>query len=313
MINFFTACFFSLSLLLTANIQMGSESADYGEIFGSIVAKTGMRLQEAAAKRPLKLKAMNDSLTDLANASRLMASRGDSGEILKFLENSRRHQSANSFSWLLEGIWLNAHGQNSEANAAWEKFLVSSRVYSELDKAFIQWDEFHKLRRIAYEMLRSRGVSFEGREKDIQVRVPFTALAKYIRDPASEDRVMNIVFIAVLFGGLFLFAGVLLTGQSLQSPLFRQLTALYGVFWFCYGIWFLDLFLELPFGWSRFQLVPGIAGGSLVFVLGQNFLTFMNRRRRVIEDGYKVCPFCSAVITRLHLECPECRRSFSGD
>ncbi len=313
MMSFFTTCLFSLSLLLTANIQMGSEPADYGEIFGNIVAKTGMRLQEAAARRPLKLKSMNDSLADLADASRLMASRGDSGEVLRLLESSRRHQSANSFSWLLEGVWLNAHGRNSEADAAWEKFLVSSRVYSELDKAFIHWDDFHKLRRIAYEMLRSRGVSFEGREKDIQVRVPFAALAKYIRDPAAEDRVMNIVFIAVLFGGLFLFAGVLLTGHSLQTPLFRQLTSLYGVFWFCYGVWFLDLFLELPFGWSRFQLVPGIAGGSLVFVLGQIFLAFMNRRRRIIEDGYKVCPFCRAVITRLHLECPECRRSFSGD
>lgn len=313
MMSFFTTCFFSLSLLLTANIQMGSESADYGEVFGKIVVKTGMRLQEAAARRPLKLKAMNDSLADLADASRQMASRGDSGEILRLLKSSRRHQSANSFSWLLEGVWLNAHGRNSEADAAWEKFLIASRVYSELDKAFINWDEFHKLRRIVYEMLRTRGVSFEGREKDIQVRVPFAALAEYIRDPAAEDRTMNIVFIAVLFGGLFFFAGALLTGQSLQTPLFRQLSALYGVFWFCYGIWFLDLFLELPFGWSRFQLVPGIAGASLVLVIGQNILSALNRRRRIIEDGYKVCPFCAAVVPRLHLECPECRRSFSGD
>lgn len=313
MISFLTTCFFSLSLLLTANIQVGSESSDYGEIFGRIIAQTGMRLQDVAVKRPLKLKAMNDALTDLAAASRQMASRGDFNDILGHLKSSRTHQSNNSFSWLLEGVWLNAHGRAPEADIAWEKFLVLSRSYSELDKAFIHWDEFHKLRRIVYELLRIRGVSFEGREKDIQVQVPFRALAQYLQDPAAEDRVMSLVFVTVLVGGFFFFAGAFFMGMSFHTQLFRQLTSLYSVFWFCYGIWLLDLVLELPFGWTRSQIVPGIAGVTIAFMASQNILLFLNRRRRIIEEGYKVCPYCKALITRLHLECPDCRRSFSGD
>lgn len=313
MLNSLLTVFFSLSLLLTANIQMGSEAPDYGEMFGRIITQTGMRLQQVAARRPLKLKSMNDALNDLAAASRLMASRGEQGQILEFLELSRRHQPDNSFSWLLEGIWSNAHGQSAQADAAWERFLVLSRAYSELDKSFISWDDFHLLRKIVYELLRARGVSFQGRESDIQVRIPFSSLAQYIQHPAGGDRLLSMMFVGVLFGGLFVFAGALLAGISFQTPFLRQLMTFYGIFWFAYGLWFLDLVLELPFGWSRFQLVPGILGVSFFYAALQNLLRVIKHRRLSIAEGYEVCPHCKAVIPKLHLECPECRRSLQGD
>ncbi|GAJ10786.1 unnamed protein product, partial [marine sediment metagenome] len=67
------------------------------------------------------------------------------------------------------------------------------------------------MRQNVYKLLRLRGVSFKGRELDIQTRLPFKDLMKYIMNPAPQDRVMNIVFIFVLLlgGGALALASML--------------------------------------------------------------------------------------------------------
>lgn len=304
----FSPLIFSFFVFLTtANIQVGSETPDVGETFGRIITQTGMRLQETAPRRPLKLKSMNDALEDLALAMRLMASRASSGDIRKNLAEVRNHYPESGFAWLLEGVWLNAHGDTLGACEAWEQFLLRSRTYTELDKAFIGWDDFHKLRRIVYELLLTRGVSFEGREKEIQVRVPFAQLAGYLRNPGAEDRWMSILFLSVLVGGFFFFAGLFLTGYPLSLVFLQPLKMLYGVFWFAYAVWVIDLALGLPLGWTRFKMIPLILGAGMMAALFQT-VSGLRNRRVVLEDGCRRCPGCKGIVTRLHLECPECRK-----
>ncbi len=301
--------FLALFLLATANIQMGEEPPDFGREFSRIITTSSMRLQEAAEKRPLKLKAMNDALVSLAAAAKGMASKGDEASILSELGNARRLYPEASFSWLLEAVWQNAHGHPQAGDKAFETFLFSSRTYSEFDKPFISWDDFHLVRRIVYELLRSRGMSFEGREKQIQVRIPFEELFRYVQSPSPEDRALNIAFIFVLFGGLFFFFFGYRGGLSFQRPIVKKLVWLYGIFWFAYGVWFLDLAFELPFGWSRFQLVPAILSAATLGLVFQWLQEVWRNQRQLISDGYRRCPHCSAIILKLNVECPECRRA----
>ncbi len=311
MSHVFGRAFLALFVLATANIQMGEDPPHYGQAFSRIITTSSMRLQEAAEKRPLKLKAMNDALVSLAGAAKGMASQGEEEGVLSELRSARQHYSEASFAWLLEAVWLSAHGRSAEADKAFESFLLSSRTYTEFDKAFVGWDDFHLVRRIVYELLQSRGTVFEGREKQIQVRIPFEELFRYVQSPSPEDRAMNILFIFVLFGGLFFFFFGYRTGLDFESPVVKKLTWFYGVFWFAYGIWFLDLAFELPFGGSRFQLVPAVLSAAAISFLAQTLYEIWKSRRQLLEAGYRRCPHCSAVILKLNVECPECRRAVS--
>ena len=143
--------------LAVAGVETGPEVPDYGAIFSAIITKASMQLQQAAAKRPHKLKAMNDATAETARAALLMASRGGTEEILQHLERARQAYPGDSFSWLLQAVTENSRGNTDAANRDFETFLLKSRTYSPFEQPFVSWDDFHSLRRIVYELLLSRG------------------------------------------------------------------------------------------------------------------------------------------------------------
>jgi len=193
--------FFSFLLIATGNIDVGTSPIDENEGFGRIIRKATYRLEQVAPRRPLRLSHLNDSLAHTSQAARGIVTGEDESTVLETLRQARRAYPNNSFAILLQGIVEDAGGDQATANQLFEKYLLKSRTFSDFDEVFLKWAEFHRLRRYVYDLLQDRGISFKGREKEIQVMIPFEAFLKYLMRPSRADLALNIVFVALILGG----------------------------------------------------------------------------------------------------------------
>ncbi len=327
---------FSLFVLATGSITTPQDKADSSERFGAIITAAAIKLQESASRRPFKIKAMNDSLEKTAGALRLLASRRQvpaqpldmltrgpltpaafsmnsvktEKEIMQLLEEARGIYPENSFAVLIQAVTRNAAGDTASANRYFEEYLLGSRTYADFDREFLKWNEFHTLRRYAYELLRTRGVNFKEREKEIRVRVPYEQLLRYVTHPEPQDRILNLFFVAVIFGGGVLLVLASLAGMEFYRSLGFSLLALYWSVWLAYGCWIYDLAFGLPWGWNRYTtaavfLALGIAAG-----LGE-MLASWREARRPLAEGYKRCPHCKEIIVSLSVECFRCKKKLN--
>ncbi|MDP3919919.1 MAG: hypothetical protein Q8R76_03835 [Candidatus Omnitrophota bacterium] len=295
--------------IATANIEMGQEPAiDYGGQFSELIKRASERLQKVAAARPLKLKGLNDSLANTSRATMAMATGGSEAEIWGLLDAARRDYGGNSFAILLQAVVKSARGDPEAANHYFEEFLLESRTFTDFEKTFLKWAEYHQVRRIVYQVLESRGVTFEGREEKIHFRVHLEELMRYVMNPGSEDKRMNVAFIAVLFGGLALFGVSWLLGVELPRSLGGSLAVLYLAVWVAYGVWILDLAFGLPYGLSRFKVIPIFLTSVFVMVIGIEMASLTQERRKVVADGYRLCPHCQEPLPELLVECLACRK-----
>lgn len=295
-------------ILANADIYLAGEQKDYADTFGRILVSAGIRLQEAAQKRPLRLKHLNDSLSATAEAARGMASKRWPSEVEEILRRARQSYDGNSFALLLMAVLRDSEGDTAHANRLFEDFLMQSRTFTDFEKTFLTWDEFHKLRRIVFELLSSRGVEFSGREEQIQVQIPFESLMQYVRDPSREDRFWNLFFIGTIFLGIFLIFGAALMGVDLSSFGARSFIYFYAVTWLCYVLWFLDLAIGLPWGMHRSWVVPALLSVTVILRMAQGSYGYWRRKTEPMVEGYRRCPGCGAVIEKLRLECPKCRK-----
>ena len=85
-----------------------------------------------------------------------------------------------------------------------------------------------------------------------------------------------------------------------------MLLLLYVVIWIAYGLWIFDLAFGLPWGWSRRYAVPLFFAFSIVCVAVGEIYSYVAERRRPLEEGYRRCPHCHAIIVLLSVQCSEC-------
>ncbi len=307
-----TYLLWSFLILATGLIDIGSREADFDEALFSILQQAGKRLERVAEQRPFKIAGMNDSLAATLRALHAMTTTRDSSTILQWLEKAKKDYQDNYFAVLLEAVVFDVEKDTQKANALFEQFLVKSRTYNDFYARFLDWPEFHRLRRIVYELLQSRGVTFEGREKQIQVVVPFEEFIKYVSHPGTQDFAMSVIFVVLLIGGavLFVFAG--LSGFVFIGPFSSLLPFLYLMVWLGYAVWLIDLAVGLPFQWSRHVAVPILFGTSLVFFLISGAAEWWSKKNQPLEEGYRRCPHCKAVILQLSVKCSDCGREIQN-
>lgn len=311
MMSFFSTFFLSFFILATANLEMPQDTPPPQDMFNEILMRTGMNLQDVARKRPHRLKNMNDSIAALAAAMRGMASGEDGALIMQKLEMAKREYSENPMALLLQGVIAGTTGDITASNRYLEEFLIYSKRYTEFEKSFIPWDPYHRLRRMVYELLHARGINFEGREKEIHMKIPFEALMQYVKNPAPKDEALNLFFIIFISLGTISIFLAKMRGAEFQSVAAQTLFYTYLAAWIAYGVWFCDLAVGLPGRWNRFDLVPIIMGIPLLWggmLFGYNL---WRRFHAEIEEGYRKCPHCKAVIQELLVECPECRKKIT--
>lgn len=294
--------------MATGNIEIRHPTDDYRDYFGQIIQKAGMRLQEAAQKRPLKLKTMNNSIVLTAAAARGMASRQAQGDVWSLLERARKEYPQNSFAGLLQAVLRNAEGDIDAANGLFKEFLLQSTKFTDFEGVFLDWGEFHRLRRIVYELLVARGVSLKEVAGQIQRQPALKEALAYLLNPGARDRFLMIFLLAGILGGIFLMVGCGLMGMDFSGRVGTALLIFYISIWISYGIWIVDIAFTLPLGLSRFHLIPLFLGGEVLALGGWLIAGHWKDRSRPLEVGYRRCPHCQAIILTLSVVCDRCKR-----
>ena len=299
----------SLFVIATGTIDVGLNPVDLEGGFGKTLNRAIYRMEAMAPRRPFRFTAMNDSLEKMAAAVRGMQTNQPDGAVWELLEASRKAYPENSFSLLLQGLMLDYQGRQDEANQVLENFLLNSRTFSEFEEKFLKWGEFHSIRRYVYELLLVRGVTFEGREQDIQVQVPFREFFEYAMSPDRPDVIYNIFFVVIILVGAVGLIIAQLMEVDFSQPVVRNLPGLYGIVWLSYALWIVDLAFGLPFGWNRMIVIPILLGGSLGYAVVLEALSYYQARNQPLEQGFKRCPYCKDVVVQLAVQCSHCRKS----
>ncbi|MBN1688873.1 MAG: zinc ribbon domain-containing protein [Candidatus Omnitrophica bacterium] len=301
----------SLFPLAVGNIDFSLEQSKNADPqLGVILKQVSARILQTASKRPFKLHHLNDSLEKTSSAIEMMIYQKNPRGTIALLKQAKEDYADNAIAVLLEAIVMDHTGETEKANELYEEFLTQSRVLTNFEALFLKWGEFHELRKIIYQMLKKRGVSFAGKELEIKTKTPFRDFVSYVVNPAPEDRFMNILFILVLLlGGGTLAIGAF-QGVDFGRPFARSLWNIYILFWFAYGLWIFDLVFGLPWGWSRFQIIPIFLTGFVVVFVGLDIISAWQEKWRPLEKGYRRCPHCRAPVIELMTECPECHEKF---
>ncbi len=263
----------------------------------------------------------------------------------QLLQDARRDYAENSFAILLQAVLSNADGDtpqaggptppdrsrgfdasslrggkdsharnadgvaslpSSQANKLFQEYLLASRTYREFDRQFLKWVDFHMLRRFSYDLLKARGVKFDGREKDIRVVIPYSEFIRFLMHPEPEDRLMCLFFAATILGGAVLLVLASLRGMDFMRFPGSSLAVLYTAIWLGYGCWIFDLAFGLPFHFDRKVTAAVFLLGGILLSAVEAYVHF--GEIRFLEPGYKRCRHCGRVIVSLSLECFHCHR-----
>ena len=267
--------------------------SDYGPRFQQQIEKAFSGLDRASGGRRLKLKGMNDSLEKTSRAARMISNWQVADPVLELIQSAKQDYPQNFFTLFLEGLVFDMRGDSSGADRRFEEFLFQGRTHTDFEKTFIsQWD-FRALRREVENLLAGRGVSLRGQEQQLQDRVPMQGLDTYRRHPARRDEILNIAFLAVIFGGGVCFLFAAFGGAEFWRPGLRSLFGMYLAVWIAYGIWLLDLAFGLPYGVSRFKVIFIFLGATAGLLVLRELAAWVSEKMRPMEKGYKKCPIAA--------------------
>ncbi len=306
--------FFLLTSLLiaTGDVQVHLNPIDTEGAFARTLERALARLEVAAAKRPFRLKNLNDSLEKMALASQGMRTEQSPAVIQSHLIDARKLYPQNYFSILLEAVLVDSQADRAASSRLLEEFLIRSRTFTEFEEAFIKWAEFHQIRRYVYDLLLERGIDFKGREKEIQVQIPFAEFFRYAMSPDRPDVFYVVFFVAsILIGAVLLILGHFME-VDFSRPILRNLPAFYVMIWLSYGVWIMDLAFGLPFEWKRSVVIPILLVGSAGYMTILEGISYYKERNRPLEEGYRRCPHCRQPVVLLAIECPHCRRKLDS-
>jgi hypothetical protein len=300
------ACLFVLFSFFAMPLAL-AETPRAEQEFYAILKSFNERVAQVSKQRSYKIKEMNDSVVAMAKAMTAMSSSQGASEAQKGLDASENAHAQNYFIHLLYAIMYDAQGQNDKATKSFESFLIRSRSYTEFERPLMEWRQFHVLRRLVYQILLQRGVNFEGREKQIQVHIPFQSFAEYLKHPEKDDEILNWFFVCVIIFGIPILIFSHFAQADFISFWLSSFVRLYFTTWLAYIGWMFDLLFGFPFELSRIKAVLLLY--LLVFLIFgvSRIFKAMIFKMRPLEDGYRRCKKCSEVILKVVIECPKCR------
>ncbi len=271
------------------------------------------KLEQAAKRRPHKIKAFNDSLAKTHEAALEVLAPASQESAWSSIHQARVLNSGNSFTWLFEAMLQDSQGHFDESHEAFRAFLKKSGTLGDFEKPFIDKKTLNVLRRQVYELLKYRRLEAEepapvfvakGRRGKWNMFGDMTKFSK-------SDQNANWIFVGgLLLGGaaiLFLSLG----GVEWYRPGLRSIMGFYVALWIAYLLWLVDLSVGLPDPWTRQKAVPYFLASAAAFFIVWEIAGWIREQMRPIEKGYRRCPQCREVILELSLQCPQCGRTFN--
>jgi len=303
--------FFCIVFFPIAQLHPGWDEPNPKRVIGEITKITAEVIAHKAPRRPYQLAYMNDSLIHLSNALTDALQGKSVDQVLSEAKLARDEFDDNYFTYLVEALLYERDGYDTEATQAFEIFLKSSQRYTAFEKMFITYEQYTYLRLAISQLLKSRGIHFEGREEEVAHKIERKGLTEFLIDPSRFDQLMKYMFPIVLLAGFVFFFYTKLSGSTMPDLIVDAVLFVYLFCWIAYGTWWVGLNFGLPFGWSRFYVVPTL----LLFPLGVigllKALSFFTKSQEM-PSGMRKCPHCGAEVTRLETVCSECNKLISA-
>jgi len=318
-------------LFLTAALGYAGETDALKEYMERIAAK----MEKSAPRRPFQLPAMNESLmltwqavqayrqsvdsgvggTDAMLPDSLSpaglplgrvhrAVRRDLAPVKALFDQAAARYPQNAFVDLWEAQIAVDEDHRSQSNQELVAFLKSSARYTAFEKELLSAEEFAGLRTAVRTLLKSRGMMASDWEAPPSVFKQFSSLSAR----EKTDRVVVSVFAVVLFLGAI----------GLFFAYWNGVPFLKGLPWVCFRIylcvgiasalWIVDWTRGLPWGLSRFKIVPWFLAGAVCYFMAREIFRFGWERYGPVQKGFVRCRHCGQIFPELMLECPECHR-----
>ena len=297
--------FFCLDILVLPPIL--SSHPLKNDVFYQLWSSLKQNLKQLADSRPYKMENMNDSVVAMSRAMLAMSSSNEAKDVQKWLDAAESAYPQNYFLHLLQGMLYETQSEKEKALRSYESFLIRSRSYTDFERPLMSWRDFHHLRRLIYKLLLSEGIRFDGREKQIQAKIPFESFTSYLKNPEKEDEILNWFFVCVIVFGIPIFIFSHFAHLDFNSFGLSFFVRLYFSTWLAYLGWMFDLLFGLPLNIPRSRLIIAIYVLVFLFHVFSYILRVILFRLRPLEDGYRRCQKCNSVILKVVIECPECR------
>jgi len=270
----------------------------------SLVAR---RSAELGKKRPSKIKDINDSYQLTAKAIQALSERGDVVSAISLLREASEKYDGNRMAYLLLGAVFERIGERNAAAHAYaefyrisltmvpfEKELIgpsSLRIFcGYIEKRFSEWDLTLPAPRVGFALQRARSA----------VMLERSQVGQWI----------NLILPVLVLVGLVLMLLARLGHIVLPATAAYFSISFYLLLVFGYLLWAAHFFLGLPFFISlEIEYALFFGGGAVWIGLLYGINHFFDSRREPKTEDSKICPHCHAVILRVALECPICKRA----
>ena len=270
----------------------------------SLVAR---RSVELGRKRFSKIKNINDSYQLTAKAIRALSERGDVVSAIPLLREASEKYDGNRMAYLLLGAVFERMGERNAAAHAYadfyrisltlvpfEKELIgpsSLRIFcGYVEKRFSEWGLTLPTPRVGFELQRVRSVIMLERSR----------VGQWI----------NLILPVLVLVGLVLILLARLGPIALPAAVVYFSVSFYLLLVLGYLLWAAHFFMGLPFLISlETEYALFFGGGTVLIGLLYAANRFLDPRREPKTEDSKICPHCHALILRVALECPICKRA----
>ncbi|MFA6600800.1 MAG: hypothetical protein WC352_02510 [Candidatus Omnitrophota bacterium] len=278
------------------------------EAFHKELGLAARRAAGLKTDRLTKVKAINDSYRLTAQAVRVLDGSGDPREAIALLREAVRKLDSNRLAYLLLGAIFEKADQPEEAARVYADFYRYSLALSPVENQLIGPQALEVFREYVEIRFRQWGRSLPEPKVPLGVR---RARSLTLLENSGIARKLNLILPILAVGGLVLLMLLRVSGLEVPALLGYFLGRLYLLAVLSYALWAAHFYLGLPF-WGSMEAEFGRVGGfGFAAVTVLTAMRYWRDERAKITEGLAACPHCRAVVSKLCVECPECKRRWS--
>jgi len=270
----------------------------------SLVARNSAAFGE---KRFSKYKKINDSYQLTSEAIQILAENGDVVRAIPLLREASRKYDGNRMAYLLLGSALERTGDRVAAAHAYADFYIYSLTMVPFERELIGPSSLEIFRGYVEKRFSEWGMTLPRARVGFELQ-RMRSLVMLESSPTGQR--INLVLPILVLVGLAVLILTRMTHMEFPETAAYFLVSFYVLLVLGYLLWTAHLFLGLPFLRSieaEYALLFG-GGGALICLLYAANCFFDFRPESKGEDS-KACPHCRAIILRVSVECPFCKRA----
>ena len=261
---------------------------------------------ELAQTRFSRIKSINDSYQQTAEAALLLAERGDLRGAIPLLREASEKFDENRLAYLLLGAAFERAGDREGAAQAYAGFYRNSLTLVPEETKLISLSALMVFRNYV-----------ETRFKEWKMPLPESKIGLALRrerslamlegSPAGQR--INLILPLIVVVGIPLLILFRLTGAEFPAAVSYFFVSFYLLCVLGYVLWAAHLFAGLPFFVSpgnEYKLF--FKGGAILIAALYAARRFLVRKMRKKIEGARYCPSCGEITLNLEKECPQCKR-----